>query len=70
MFIAPEILELPAWKKVLSSKAFSDKLSIVAVDEAHCIAEWSVVTCTVRVHLCVNNNNFERYNSVVEVTEK
>ena len=70
MFIAPEILELPAWKKVLSSEAFSDKLSIVAVDEAHCIAEWSVVTCTVRVHLCVNNNNFEWYNSVVEVTEK
>ena len=70
MFIVPKILELPAWNKVPSSKAFSDKLLIMAVHEAHCIAEWSVVTCTVRVHLCVNNNNFEWYNSVVEVTEK
>ena len=65
-FIAPE---LPAWKKVLSSKTFSDKLSISAIDEAHCIVEWSVVTCRVHVHLCVNNN-FEWYNGVVEVTEK
>ena len=45
VFVAPEILELPAWKKVLTSKDFSDRLSVVAVDEAHCIAEWSVVSC-------------------------
>ena len=42
MFLAPEILELPAWKKVLTSKAFNDRLCTVTVDEAHCIAEWSV----------------------------
>lgn len=52
VFITPEILELPAWKKVLSSKVFSDRLSVVAVDEAHCIAEWSVRTT---VNMCVYN---------------
>ena len=49
MFLAPEMLELSAWKKVLSSEVFKERLAIVAVDEAHCIAEWLAVT----VHVCV-----------------
>ena len=44
VFLSPEVLELPAWRKVLSNKTFNDRLAIVAVDEAHCIAEWLVVT--------------------------
>ena len=53
MFLSPEILELPAWKKVLSSKAFNKRLAIVAVDEAHCIADWLVVTIHVFIHVHV-----------------
>ena len=45
VFLAPEILELSAWKKFLWIKVFNDRLSIVVVGEAHCIAEWSVVSC-------------------------
>ena len=48
MFLSPEVLELPAWRKVLSNKTFNDRLAIVAVDEAPCIAEWLVVT----LHVC------------------
>ena len=42
VFLSPELLQLLEWKKVMSSKVFSEKLAIVAIDEAHCIAEWLV----------------------------
>ena len=39
---SPESLQLPTWTKVISSKRFKERLVLVAVDEAHCIAEWLV----------------------------
>ena len=35
VFVSPELLQLPGWKKVMSSKVFCEKLAIVAIDEAH-----------------------------------
>lgn len=55
MFLAPEILELPVWKEVMSTKTFNDRLSIVAVDEAHCIAEWLVLSIIYNLQGCVHH---------------
>ena len=39
---SPESLQIPTWRKIISSKTFEDKLVLIAVDEAHCVSEWLV----------------------------
>ena len=39
-FFAPETLQEPVWRKVISSETFKARLVLVAVDDAHCISEW------------------------------
>ena len=55
VFLSPELLQLLEWKKVMSSKVFSEKLAIVAIDEAHCIAEWLVEVVRLLRQQCYYN---------------
>ena len=40
MLMSPETAALPPWCGVFLDKDFRKKLTLIAVDEAHCIAEW------------------------------
>ena len=40
--MSPETLQVVEWRNVLSSRRYKERLVLVAVDEAHCISEWSV----------------------------
>ena len=40
--MSPETVPLKAWRDVLSCTLVKERLVCVAIDEAHCIAEWSV----------------------------
>eukprot|EP00795_Rhopilema_esculentum_P007200 gene7200-12870_t len=40
LFITPEAAFDSNWREVISSKSFSEKISTVVVDEAHCISHW------------------------------
>ena len=42
VFVSPETVQLKAWRDVLSCSLVKERLVCVAIDEAHCIAEWSV----------------------------
>ena len=41
VFLSPESLQLPVWIDTLSNSVFKKRLALVAIDEAHCIVEWS-----------------------------
>ena len=49
VFFSPETLQLPAWRKVISSETFKDRLVLVAIDEAHCVSEWLVYSDTLYI---------------------
>ena len=52
--MSPETVQLRAWREVLSGRVMKERLVCVAIDEAHCIAEWSVgkhALCTL-AHVC------------------
>ena len=54
MFVSPELIQLSEWKETLSGSVVKSKLSLVAIDEAHCISEWLVTNnfaCTVLLNL-------------------
>ncbi|XP_060581206.1 uncharacterized protein LOC132737858 [Ruditapes philippinarum] len=40
VFCTPEALQTSAVRKLLMSKTFNKRLSLLACDEAHCISEW------------------------------
>ena len=40
VLMSPETAALPPWCGVFLDKDFRKKLTLIAVDEAHCIAEW------------------------------
>lgn len=42
VFMSPETVQLKAWRDVFSCTLVKERLVCVAIDEAHCIAEWSV----------------------------
>ena len=44
VFMSPETAVNPPWRDVFQSAEFRKRLSLIAVDEAHCIAEW--LDCT------------------------
>ena len=38
--MSPEIAVRPPWRNIFSTPFFKEHLTLVAVDEAHCIPEW------------------------------
>ena len=42
VFMSPEIAVVPPWRKIFKTPCFHENLCLVAIDEAHCIAEWYV----------------------------
>ena len=40
--MSPETVQLKAWRDVLYCTLVKERLVWVAIDEAHCIVEWSV----------------------------
>ena len=40
--MSPETVQMKAWRDVLSCTLVKERLVCVAIDEAHCIAEWFV----------------------------
>ena len=40
VFMSPETAVTPPWRNVFASPQFQQRLSLIAVDEAHCIFEW------------------------------
>ena len=46
VFMSPESTQDKSWREIFHSKSvFKKRLSILAVDEAHCISEWFVIGC-------------------------
>lgn len=41
--MSPETATNHPWRQLFSMKSFLRKLTLIAVDEAHCIAEWFVM---------------------------
>ena len=39
VFMAPEIAVNPPWRNLFTKPGFSERVSVIAVDEAHCIYE-------------------------------
>ena len=42
--MSPESVQVREWRSVLSSEVLKERLVLVAVDEAHCISEWLVLS--------------------------
>ena len=42
VFMSPETIVLPEWRRLLAEPALQHKVCMVAIDEAHCIHEWLV----------------------------
>ena len=42
VFASPETVQLKAWRDILSCSLVKKRLVCVVIDEAHCVAEWSV----------------------------
>ena len=42
--MSPETLQVREWRSVLSGEVFKEQIVVVAVDEAHCISEWLVLS--------------------------
>ena len=40
--MSPETIVSSEWKKLLSEPCLQKRVCVVAIDEAHCIAEWLV----------------------------
>ena len=40
VFLAPEVITRPPWRRILQCSVFKHQLCLIAVDEAHCIPEW------------------------------
>ena len=40
--MSPEAATTRPWRKIFEEEYFKANLSLLAVDEAHCITEWSV----------------------------
>lgn len=40
VFMSPEIAVQPPWRNIFQTPHFKKHLTLVAVDEAHCIPEW------------------------------
>ena len=38
--MSPEVITRPPWRSILQCSVFKRRLSLIAVDEAHCIPEW------------------------------
>lgn len=38
--MSPEVAVRPPWRNLFQSSFFKENLALIAVDEAHCIAEW------------------------------
>ena len=47
VFVSPETVQSPEWKALMCDPVTKKRVVMVAVDEAHCIAEWliSLVPC-------------------------
>ena len=41
--MSPETATNHPWRQLFSMKSFPRRLTLIAVDEAHCIAEWFVI---------------------------
>lgn len=41
VFMAPETAVSPPWRMVFGCPVFQEHLAVIAVDEAHCVFEWS-----------------------------
>ena len=41
--MSPETVQQKAWREVLSGPIMKERLVCVAIDEAHCVAEWLVI---------------------------
>lgn len=52
VFMSPEIAVNPPWRNIFKTPVFKERLSVLAIDEAHCISEWLVV------HFCVSCCDF------------
>lgn len=48
VFMSPETVQQKAWREVLSGPIMKERLVCVAIDEAHCVAEWLVI----ELHVC------------------
>ncbi|KAK3716449.1 hypothetical protein QZH41_019379 [Actinostola sp. cb2023] len=42
VFISPELILSPEWKKLIVSEHFNN-LKCIVVDEAHCVTQWYVI---------------------------
>ena len=62
VFLSPESLQLPVWRDTLSNSVFKKRLALAAIDEAHCIVEWSgpFIFCTtfIYVECCIRGKHF------------
>ena len=52
--MSPETAVAAEWRKVFTNAYVKLKLTLIAVDEAHCITEWSAsCMCTYGLYLCM-----------------
>lgn len=56
VFMAPECAVSTPWRNVFMNQDFNKRLSVIAVDEAHCIFEWfaSIKACATFMCTCTS----------------
>lgn len=43
VYSSPEAIMSSKWRRMLKTKSWQDRLTTIAIDEAHCICEWYVL---------------------------
>lgn len=43
VFVSPETAQSTDWKLMFTDHELKGKISLIAVDEAHCISEWLII---------------------------